>query len=328
MQLITKTIKGQKYWYLVEKGRKNGRVTNVKTIYIGKADRLAQVLAASGTTEASFPTTFQAQEVGASAALWAEAQALDILSLIDKTLGSRRSDAAVSYGALFVAAAIQRAIAPPARKSCEQLRAWYEGCGLSNFMPLDPAGLDARRVHEALSSLRAPDLARLEERITAAVLAVHQPSLSTLAFDTTNFDSYAGPSNASRLLRRGHAKSKRTNLRVLGLGLLATADDGLPLLSFVYPGNCADVRSFESFLRRLKVRQRALGANAQTTVVCDGGNLSRTTVERLERDQVHYIARLPLGHAPVADALATDALAPLSGRLSGDCWALRLDTVS
>lgn len=326
MQLIAKTIKGQKYWYLVEKGRKNGVVTNVKTIYIGKADRLAQMLADPGTTEAAFPTAFRSREAGASAALWAEAHALDIVAIIDRVLGPRRSDAAVSYGALFVAAAIQRAIAPPARKSSEQLRAWYEGCGLSDFMPVDPAGLDARRVHEALSCLRAPDLERLEERITAAVLAVHHPSLSTLAFDTTNFDSYAGPGNSSRLLRRGHAKSKRTDLRVLGLGLLATADDGLPLLSFVYPGNRADVRSFGSFLRRLQVRQRALGVDTQTTVVCDGGNLSRAIVERMERERVHYIARLPTGHAPAADALATDALAPLSGRLSADCRAHMLDT--
>lgn len=325
MQLIAKTIKGQKYWYLIEKGRRNGRVTNIKTNYIGKADRLAQMLADPATTEAAFPTAFQSREVGASAALWAEAHALDVVAIIDQVLGPRRSDAAVSYGALFVAAAIQRAIAPTARKSSEQLRAWYEGCGLSDFMPVDPAGLDPRRVHEALSRLRAPDLERLEERITAAVLAVHHPSLSTLAFDTTNFDSYAGPDNCSRLLRRGHAKSKRTNLRVLGLGLLATADDGLPLLSFVYPGNRADVRSFGSFLRRLKVRQRVLGVDAQTTVVCDGGNLSRAIVERMERDRVHYIARLPTGHAPAAEALATDALAPLSGRLSADCRARMLE---
>lgn len=324
MQLVAKTIKGQKYWYLVEKGRKNGVVTNVRTIYVGKADRLAQMLASPGETEAAFPTAFQSREMGASAALWAEVRAIGLVEIIDRVCGARRSDAAVSFGSLFVAAAIQRAIAPRALKSSDQLRTWYEGCGLAQLLPLEASGLDARRVHEALSQLGAPDIDGLEQEIMAAVVRVHSLSLETLAFDTTNFDSYAGAKNGSRLLKRGHAKSKRVDLRVMGLGILATADDGVPLLSFVYPGNRADVRSFRSFLRRLKQRQRKLGVGKGTTVVCDGGNLSKQVVEQLTRDQVHFVSRLPTGHAPEADALSTADLPALSGPLASEGRALKL----
>ena len=35
MQLVTKSVKGHKYWYAVKKGRRGGTVTNVKTIYLG-----------------------------------------------------------------------------------------------------------------------------------------------------------------------------------------------------------------------------------------------------------------------------------------------------
>jgi transposase len=150
-----------------------------------------------------------------------------------------------------------------------------------------------------------------------------------LAFDTSNFDSYTQSSNPSRLLRRGHAKSKRTNLRVLGLGLLVTADDdGLPLMWFAYPGNHPDVRSFRSFLSRLKRRQRQLGIDARSTVVCDGGNICKANIERIDADPaLHLIARLPTGHAPEADGLRTEDLPPLKGPLEKTVRAKALKTI-
>src|SRR5580700_893757 len=115
MQLITKTVKGHKYWYLVQKGRKNGVVTNVRTIYLGSAERLAERLTASEA--ANFPCAFDSWEMGASAALWREATALDLVTILDRACGERRQDAAVSYGHLLTLLAIQRAIAPRALKS-------------------------------------------------------------------------------------------------------------------------------------------------------------------------------------------------------------------
>ena len=188
------------------------------------------------------------------------------MRLIDEACPARRSDSQLSYGQLLAVLALQRAIAPVALRSQEKLRTWYEACGARQLLPLDSMALDSRRVHEALSQLRADDLDRLETRLGAAVVREHQVSRDVLAFDTSNFDSYTQSSNPSRLLRRGHAKSKRTNLRVLGLGLLVTADEGLPLMWFVYPGNQPDVRSFRSFLSRLKRYQRHLGVDTRSTV--------------------------------------------------------------
>jgi transposase len=313
MQLVRKTVKGYSYWYLVQKGRKDGVVTNVKTIYLGTADRLAAMLAESGETQ--FPASFDSWEVGASAALCSELRELDVLRIIDEACPARRADATLSYGQLLAVIALQRAIAPRPLRSLEHLRQWYEGCGARELLPMDPAGLDARRVHEALELLRAPDLERLETDLVAAVVRKYQVSRDVLAFDTSNFDSYTRSANPSRLLKRGHAKSKRTNLRVLGLGMLVTADDdGLPLLWFVYPGNHPDVRSFRSFLSRLKRRQRQLGVDTRSTVVCDGGNICKATVERIDADpNLHLVARLPTGHAPEADQLRTDELLPVAG---------------
>ena len=50
----------------------------------------------------------------------------------------------------------------------------------------------------------------------------HELSTDVLAFDTTNFDTYIATTTPGELARRGHAKSKRSDLRVVGLGLLAS----------------------------------------------------------------------------------------------------------
>jgi len=174
MQLVRKTVKGNSYWYLVQKGRKHGVVTNVKTIYLGTADRLAAMLSESG--EAQFPTSFDSWEVGASAALCAELRELDVLRIIDEACPARRADATLSYGQMLAVIALQRAIAPRPLRSLEHLRQWYEGCGVRELLPMDPTGLDGRRVHDALALLRAGDLERLETDLVAAVVRKYHVS--------------------------------------------------------------------------------------------------------------------------------------------------------
>jgi hypothetical protein len=73
VHLVTKQVKGHEYYYLVEKGRKDGRVVTVRTVYIGDRQRLAALIAAAATPEA-----FAAQQVGASLALAAVADDLGI----------------------------------------------------------------------------------------------------------------------------------------------------------------------------------------------------------------------------------------------------------
>ena len=98
------------------------------------------------------------------------------------------------------------------------------------------------------------------------------------------------------------------------------------MLSFPYPGNRADVTSFRSFLRRLRQRRQTLALDAETTVVCDGGNISKEVVKLLEAEAMHWVARLPPGHAPQADALSTEQLPVLEGRWEGQVRAKKLQT--
>ncbi len=98
-----------------------------------------------------------------------------------------------------------------------------------------------------------------------------------LAFDTTNFDTFIATLTPAELAQRGHAKSKRKDLRVVGLGVLVSETGHVPLLYRTYAGNGSDQAVLSACLGGLAQLHEALdGAQsrqptAQRTVVRDGG---------------------------------------------------------
>ena len=56
----------------------------------------------------------------------------------------------------------------------------------------------------------------------------------------TNFATFIDTGNGKApVAQRGKAKQKRSDLRLVGLGLVVTRDGGIPLLSHAYPGEQA-----------------------------------------------------------------------------------------
>jgi len=91
----------------------------------------------------------------------------------------------------------------------------------------------------------------------------------------TNFDTFIDTENPSQLPQRGHAKSKRSDLRIVGLALLVSLDFHVPLLWKVYPGNPTHSVTFVQILEELTQRYQALARDCQSiTLVFDKGNNS------------------------------------------------------
>jgi hypothetical protein len=60
---------------------------------------------------------------------------------------------------------------------------------------------------------------------------------SGLVLDMTNFATYIDSANdRAPIAQRGHAKQKRNDLRLVGLGLVVSTDGGIPLVSHAYAG--------------------------------------------------------------------------------------------
>jgi len=321
MHLVTKQIKGHEYYYLVEKGRRDGRVVTVRTVYIGDRQKLAALI--TGQAAATVPVAYAAQQVGASLALATTAETLGLEDVIDAVSPVRGGAAPV--GRRLVLAAIHRALSPRGANGLSRLAGFYAGAVLAELLPVPEGALDDRRVGDLLAGLPARTVEAIEGAVVQRLVEREGLALHALAFDCSNFDSYAGATTPSRLLQRGHAKSGRP-LRTLGLGLLVTEDDGIPLLSFVYPGNENDVTAFGRFLRALDRRQATLGLPIEATVAADGGNISRQLLLKLEKDARYYVLRLPARHLVSLARPRRSELAPLGGRLKGKVWARKTIT--
>ncbi len=316
MHLVVKQIKGREYFYLVEKERRGSRVVTSRTVYVGDRQKLADLVQQGAS--AALPSSFEPQPIGAVLALATIAKDLGVETLIDEVCPVREGAAAV--GRRLVIAAIGRAVMPRRDNGLSNVRAFYEGGGLPEVLPVALASLDDRRMYEMLVGVSDKQIEQIEAAVVRRLIQKEGVSTKALAFDCTNFDSYAGARTRSRLLRRGHGKSGRP-LRVMGLGLLASEDDGMPLLTFAYPGNENDVRAFGRFLRALDRRRDSLELPLDTTVAADGGNISKQLLLRLEEDPRYYVMRLPVRHLTGIDRCKRTELPVLGASLTGKVWA-------
>src|ERR1700749_2478541 len=115
----------------------------------------------------------------------------------------------------------------------------------------------------------------------------------------TNFATFIDTANGrAPIARRGKAKQKRADLRLVGLGLVVTRDGGVPLLSHAYPGNKPDVTQFPLMIRALEARHSALAAAAgqdgpEMTVVFDAGQNSEASFALLAGTDLRYVGSVP-----------------------------------
>src|ERR1700749_583542 len=110
----------------------------------------------------------------------------------------------------------------------------------------------------------------------------------------TNFATFIDTGNGrAPSAQRGKAKQKRSDLRLVGLGLVVTRDGGVPLLSHAYPGNKPDDTQFPQMIRDLAARHATLAAaagqdGAEMTVVFDAGKNSEANFAVLAGTGLRY----------------------------------------
>jgi transposase len=160
-------------------------------------------------------------------------------------------------------------------------------------------------------------------------------STHVLAFDTTNFDTHIATTTPGELARRGKAKSKRSDLRVVGLAVLVSETGHVPLLHRTYPGNGSDQAVLGDCLQALGQLHEALDAGesragpASRTLVRDGGSWSEQLELDLDVEGYATLISLPLSHQASQEALEyaarRGAMKPLGGKL-GEVRAARLHT--
>jgi transposase len=286
--LVGKRRGGRTYYYLVESARVAGKPRIVAQQYLGSAEELAARLSQAGPGE---PARTRQRAFGDLAAAWQVLRRLQVARVVDEQVGSRRADAAASVGTYLALAALNRVVAPRSKLA---FAGWWQRTAGDRLVRLPAAALDHRRFWDAMDALPVKALRAAERAIAARMVEVFDLDLAGLVLDMTNFATFVDSANQrNTIAARGHAKQKRLDLRLVGLGLVVTADGGVPVLSHAYQGNRPDVTQFSAVIDELVVRFGALARASDTlTVVYDAGCDSADGQADVEASPLHFVGSL------------------------------------
>jgi len=313
--LQRKIIHHRPYYYLVESRRVNGRPRPVVLAYLGSADTLLHRLQSQAE-----PTRARLTQFGGVAALYDLAEQLQLVPLIDQYAPKRHQGPSV--GQYMLVAAINRCLAPTSKL---QMPAWLRSTPLPRWLGLAPQQFSAQRFWDNMELLGETQIAAISEALAQRLVETFHLDLRSLAFDCTNFDTFIDTENPSQLPQRGHAKSKRTDLRIVGLALLVSVDFHVPLLWKVYPGNQHDSLTFAQALQELTTRYQALVRDCHSiTLIFDKGNNSVRNQEILDGSGFHFVGSLVPTHFADLLAIPLEEFHPLQDPLLKPACALRL----
>jgi transposase len=290
-----KTSRGHTYWQIVESRRVNGKPRPIVLMHLGTAEGLMHRL----QERSGRPLKAKVLEFGALAALWNIAQVLDVAGTIDRHVQKRAQG--LSCSNFMLLAALNRCVAATSKSS---LYDWYRKTILYRLIPVSKRSLAPQRLWDHMSYLDEKTIFAIEEELTGRLIEDFNIDLRTLLFDATNFDTFIDTQTKCDLPQRGHAKSKRKDLRILGLALLVSMDFHVPLLSsvfrrdkYVYPGNQNDATMFAGVTESLITRYRQFAKECeQITLVFDGGNTSKDNMEEIDESAYHFITSLTVTH--------------------------------
>ena len=298
----SKTTKGYKYWYIVESRRVNGKPRPVVLAYLGKADDLLKRL------QGLHPLKLKSYSHGAVSALIDVASRLDIVSILNKYVKCSRHYVAekpvrnnLTTGITFVLGAIGRVCMPTSKMGWWN---WAKTTSVEYLLRCSLSKVDSQHFWDLMDSFPEDAIFSAEQEILTRLLEVYKIQTDTLFYDTTNFFTYIDTTNTNcNIAQRGRNKQKRNDLRQVGLAMVVSKEDYIPLFHHSYQGNLQDVTVFREVIEKIKDRMQSLGLNQDThTLVFDRGNNSQKNLAIVKSLGFYYVGALtPYHHKEIID---------------------------
>ena len=245
---------------------------------------------------------------GDVAAAWGMLNDLGVAGIIDAAAGPKPAGQPLSTGTYLALAALNRLVAPCSKAGFAD---WWATTAADRFTKIPSSALDHRRFWDAMHAVNPQQLEQASGQISAEIIRAAGVDVSSVALDMTNFATFIATGNGKApIAQRGKAKQKRTDLRLVGLGLVVTRDGGIPLTWHAYPGDRPDVTQFPAMVSQLKARYEAVctaaGLDFQAgdmTVVFDAGQNSEDNLAHFTATGMHYIGSVPASDCPDLTAL-------------------------
>lgn len=307
--LRAKTIKGRKYFYIVESKRIAGKPRTVNQIYLGSLGRIRDVF--EKMKKLGKPQAVFVRDFGAVCALLSIGSKLGAVEIVDASVPGGRQGAPV--GMHMLVAAISRAAHPASRRKLEE---WFEGTSLPGLLGIKGSAVTGKRFWDNMSLAEdEATLRTMQTGICGAVSASFGPHSRSIIYDLGIFVSYIDTSPRTHLARKGHDRAKVFDLKQMGLALMVSSDSHVPLLYEICPVNTTGPAKFHEVTLRLASRySTCVRQQVDVTVVHDSKIVSRKDHEALRESPYHFIAQLELSHhRDLLDVPLSD-YTPLSGQ--------------
>jgi transposase len=298
----SKITNGHKYWYIVESRRVNGKPRPIVLAYLGKADDLLVRLQGLQTYN------LKSYSHGAVSALIDVAAKLDIVGILNKHVKSSRDYMAekpvrnhLTAGITFVLGAIGRVCMPTSKMGWWS---WARTTSVEYLLRCSLSKVDSQHFWDLMDSFPSAAIPLAEQEILTRLLEAYQIQTDTLFYDTTNFFTYIDTTNTNNeIAQRGKNKQKRNDLRQVGLAMVVSKEDHIPLFHHSYQGNLQDCTVFKEVIGKIQERMEILGLSQDThTLVFDRGNNSKKNLLVVQDLALYYVGALtPYHHREVID---------------------------
>lgn len=314
--------RGHKYWYIVESRRVNGKPRPIVLAYLGKADDLLKRLQGLAGS-----VRLKSYSHGSVAAMLDVAGQLGICTIINQRVQSTKEyrpekplSNNLTAGATLLLAAIGRACMPTSKQGWW---GWARTTSLEYLLKLSLNKLDSQHFWDMMDTIPVESIEKIEDELLKKVFELYAPEVNSLFYDTTNFFTYINTTNERcSIARRGKNKQKRGDLRQVGLALVVTQEDKIPLFHLSYQGNMNDSKVFNQVVDKLKNRMDSLKLSKEEhTIVFDRGNNSKKNMALL-KGHFHYVGALTPHHHQL---LVDDALRYFSSLSGNDSQGIYRD---
>lgn len=153
--------------------------------------------------------------------------------------------------------------------------------------------MDSQHFWEQMNELPIKAIPKIEEEIIQRVIEKEKISLDILLFDATNFFTFIATDNSRcTLAERGKSKQGRGNLRQVGLLLVVSRKELVPLFHQTYIGNKPDSKVFSANIGKIMERITGVLSDLEDlTLVFDRGNNSKSNLTE-KMLKTHYVGAL------------------------------------
>ena len=292
----SKVTNGHKYWYIVESRRVNGKPRPVVLEYLGKADALLERLQGVSNYR------LKSYAHGHIAAMLDLCKELDICDIINRHSLSQRkyiTDKPVRHhltvGGTLMLAIISRACMPISKNGFAD---WAKRTSISYMIRVSLSKVNSQHFWDMMDCMPVDTIADVEAEIMKRVSNIFEIDTDRILYDTTNYYTYIDTVNSKpTIAKRGKNKQKRNDLRQIGLALVVTKKDRIPIYHHSYEGNFVDTTVFGNILGDIISRMNDLGIDINSqTVVFDKGVNSKKNLDYINSLDLHFVGSLSPSH--------------------------------